>query len=179
MNRDGVIALDLNTKSCGVAYGKFDWAAPKLTTWALPGSGDEGALTLAYGRLYASIVGIADLVCPAWVAIEAPFFFKDDGKSNAHTLAVLHGLTCVARAAGVNCGAKVNMVAVSTWRKHFTGHGRPKDPKGATLHMCKILGWSPQNDDEGDAAGLWAYEMALRYPKWGPGTAPLVGRVSA
>lgn len=50
----------------------------------------------------------------------------------------------------------------ATWRKAYYGHGRlpRKEAKAAALEKGEWLGHHPQNDDEGDALGLWHFRCS-------------------
>ena len=55
-------------------------------------------------------------------------------------------------------GIDYRTVAISTWRKMFLGHGRPKDPKPLAIKTCQTLGWKIDGDDNrADACGVWAH----------------------
>lgn len=171
-----LLALDLNSRSCGVAFGGPTDGGPRCVTWRLPGCGDEDKLNRSCAGLYNSISEFSKLIHPDIIAIEATFNpqkAEGDSRSNNFTVVSSFSLAAVARAAAQNVGAKVVLTHVQSWRKTFCGHGRPKDPKEATLARCKLLNWSVANDDEGDAAGLWCHEMSLHYRHWSPKGTPL------
>lgn len=169
-----LIALDINSKSVGVAFGAPTDGAPRCVTWRLVGMDSEELLTRSCAGLYNSVSEYGKLLHPAIVAIEAPLNPQAlRGTTTAHIIMGMFSLVAAARAAAHNAGARVVFCQVQSWRKTFCGHGRLENPKEATLARCKLLGWSVQNDDEGDAAGLWCHEMSLHYRHWSPKGTPL------
>lgn len=166
----GVLALDLNSRSCGVSFGAPDSPSPRCATWKLPGCEDDATLFRSLSFLRQSITELSRLIQPRFVAIEAPLNLSD---RNPRTNLALISLAAVAAEAGSSIGAKTEWRHVQTWRKNFTGSGRPDNPKQATKARCDLLGWKYANEDEADSAGLWAYEMSIRFPKWSPRSMPL------
>lgn len=167
-----LIALDINSKRCGVAFGGVADGAPRVLTWALPGGLDIPTLSRGAASLYSSLSGLSKLVHPEHVFIEAPLQMTD---RSAHTELVLIALFGAACAAGANAGANVNTGHVGTWRRHFIGRGNMpgKEAKAATIARCHLFGWKVENHDEADAAGLWSFGMSITYPKWAPKATPL------
>lgn len=172
----GVLALDLNSRSCGISFGGEATSAPKCATWKLPGCNDDDTLFRSLTFLRQSIAELSKLIQPRYVAIEAPLNISD---RNPRTNLALIALASVAAEAGIASGAITQWRHVQTWRKHFTGSGRPDNPKRATQDRCRLLGWKFANEDEADSAGLWAYEMSIRFPKWAPTATVLFGRGAA
>lgn len=70
-------------------------------------------------------------------------------------------------------------VSVQTVRKHFVGHGRPPNPKKVVKQRCRALGWTPANEDESDAAAVWAWAKATLDPAFKLETGPLFAAVQA
>lgn len=176
-----LLSLDLNTKRCGLGFGGPQDGSPRLGTWQLFGTADEDALARSCAALYRSISDLCKLIHPQFVYYEAPFNPQDArGHTNHQAVRGLLSLAAVAMAAGRNAGAMTYPAHVQSWRKSFCGHGRPENPKQATIARCNLLGWSVANDDEADAAGVWAYGMSIRFPKWAPKATPLFskGRVA-
>lgn len=169
-----LLSLDINSKRVGYGVGGPADPRPRLNTWSLFGCQTEDDLARSCAALYRSISDLSKFIHPAFVYYEAPFNPQGaDRQSNAHTVRGLLSLAAVAMAAGRNAGAQTKPVHVATWRKHFCGQGRPEDPKRVTMDRCRLLGWDVKNDDEGDAAGVWAFGMSLEYPKWSPNSTPL------
>lgn len=174
--KGGIIALDINSRSVGVAFGDCDSPAPRCTTWLPGGCEDDDALIRSCAGLYNSIVELSKIVHPAFVIVEAPL---DIPGRNPRTGRALLSLAFVGATAAQNVGARPVLGHVGTWRKHFTGQGRPEDPKGATMERCRILGWTVKNHDEGDASGLWCWGMSKYFPRWSPNGTPLFARKEA
>lgn len=169
-----LLALDINSRRVGWAIGGPADPRPRLSAWSLYGCQTEDDLARSCAALYRSISDLSKFIKPRFVYYEAPFNPQGaERQSNAHTVRGLLSLAAVAMAAGVNAGAITKPVHVATWRKHFCGQGRPENPKRATMDRCRLLGWDVKNDDEADAAGVWAFAMAMEYPQWAPNSTPL------
>ncbi len=169
-----LFALDLNSHRCGWAIGGPADGCPRVGSWKLYGTETEDDLARSCAALYTSIAQMAKLLHPRFVYYEAPFNAQD-GRGHTNAKAIRSGLSlaAIAMAAGRNARALTAPGHVQSWRKHFCGEGRPKDPKQATINRCRILGWTVANDDEADAAGLWSFGMAKHYPQWSPRSTPL------
>lgn len=176
-----IVTLDLNSHRCGIAAGGPADKAPRVLSWNLFGKEDEDTLARSLAALYSSISDLCKLLHPKFVYYEAPFNPQDArGKTNAQAIRSGLSLAAIAMAAGRNAGAITKPISTQTWRKTFCGHGRPEDPKAATVARCKMFGWSVANDDEADAAGMWMHAMLIHYPQWVPNSVPLfAGRGAA
>ena len=62
-------------------------------------------------------------------------------------------------------------------RKSFCGNGRAKKPE--VMEACRLRGWAPQNDNEGDALALLAHQAAILAPRGSLGMPPLLRRGAA
>jgi hypothetical protein len=95
---------------------------------------------------------------PDQLWIEEPLSFEgSSGKTTRASLVRLNGLYMLFGAAARLKGVPVHDVLITSARKGFLGHGRLKRDiaKRRTRAMCRLLGWSPANDDEADAGALW------------------------
>ncbi len=146
-----ILALDLSKRSTGWAEG-YGAQAPTTGTVGFDGRtrGHDGGEFQSWLR--DKLINYR----PHLVVYEAPLF-SARAKGSTNTLMVLMGLSYVTEIVCSGRGLVYFSVAVSTWRKAFLGHGFPDDPKAATMNMCQALGWSPQNHDEADACGVWAW----------------------
>lgn len=167
-----VVGLDPSTTAFGVACGGERDGSPRAFTWKLGGAEDhvfDRTLSVAFGSAYELF-----LACKATDAfIEAPIIVSD---RSAHTMMALVQLAGAVRAAAARAGVRTHMVASSTVRKFFCGHGRPENPKCAVQERCKLLGWPVSDDNSADAAATWAYGMAKVCPRWAPKSTVLFGR---
>lgn len=170
-----LLALDINSNRTGYMFGGPKDGQPRGGVWRLSGGED---LPRACGGLYNAISALAGLIHPNIVAIEAPLQMSE---RSAHTALVLISLFGAASAAGNNARARVIPAHIGTWRKHFIGRGNlpGAEAKAQTLARCHLLGWKAENDDEGDACGVWSWGMATHYPQWAPKSTPLFGRSAA
>lgn len=168
-----LVAIDASTKSTGFAFGGAADASPRGGCWALPGC-DEQVFDMTLARIADSVGELCRMVRAEHLMIEAPLLLVNHGHSAATAMALIQ-LTGAVRAAAKRAGAKVHLAAVQTVRKHFIGtaHLKREEAKAAVMERCRLLGWPCMNDDQGDANAVWAYGMALLYPKWAPQTEPL------
>lgn len=169
-----IAAFDVNTKHVGVAVGGPAHAGPFLYTWDLFGCSSEDDLVRSAASLYATVSQYCRTVWhPRFVYYEAPFNPFASGQTSNQATSGLRSLATVAAAAAVNANAVARPAHVQSWRKVFLGHGRPPNPKEATMARCFELGWEPKNDDEADAAGVWFYAMSRHFPAWAPRSTPM------
>lgn len=110
------------------------------------------------------------------------------------TAMLAYGLPFLAKAVLHGRGVyRVEFVGVQDVREHFVGKRTFKpgfDPvkkkpttsraeaKQATINVCRMIGWSPKNDDEADALALWSYATSRLDPKRGMRPTPLFARAS-
>lgn len=107
------------------------------------------------------VFGVRHIVCEAPVP---PGRVLD--KTTFATALLLIGLVATAKATGMRMACSINTVAVSSWRKHFTGNGH--SDKTDALARNHQLGFMPADKDESDAIGILSYELhRLRQtPTW-------------
>ena len=166
-----LIAIDASTVKTGFAFGGVNDGVPRGGVWKGQGA-DELVFDRTLAGMSESVSQLVRLIKAEWVAIEAPLLINDSNHA-AHTAMALIQLTGALRAASKRAGAQVMLVAISTVRKHFVGHGYPKNPKEAVMARCRQLGWQPEDDNVGDAMALWSYAMAIKCPRWAPRSTPL------
>lgn len=163
-----LLGLDLGTRKLGFALGGPD-RAPKSGVVSLPGADDHTlprTLSIA-AETVASLCRVSGAKC---VVIEAPIVIPE---RSAHTMLSLVQLTGAVRSVVYRAGCSERLVPPQTVRKFFVGHGRPDNPKQAIMERCRLLGWSPEDDNAGDALAAWAWGMATLCPKWAPKSTPL------
>lgn len=101
---------------------------------------------------------------------------NDKIKINPDTIYRLSGLAFICEAMAAAWGIPCKAVSLHTARSSFLGRGmvpRGRDNvKAAVMQGCALRGWSVKNDDEGDAACVWASEAkgALGSPLFAEGT---------
>lgn len=174
-----LVAIDASTRSTGFAFGGQGDGRPRGGCWDLPGC-DEQVFDVTLARITGSVSELCRMVKAEHVMIEAPLLLVDREHSSATAMALIQ-LTGAVRAAAKRAGAKIHLASVQTVRKHFIGsaHLKRAEAKAAVMARCRQLGWPCINDDQGDANAVWAYGMALIYPKWAPQTGPLFATVKA
>ena len=96
--------------------------------------------------------------------------------SNPETTIRLMGLRAVLAAAAKVKGIRYRRSRVQTVRKTFIGHGNLKgaEAKRRCFEMCKLLGWSPNNRDESDAAAVWFDACCQVAPNLAPIVTPMM-----
>lgn len=111
---------------------------------------------------------------PNVVAIEQPLLLPNKSPG------ALHGIFAIAAGQARVRGIAVLPVAVQSWRKHFLGAGKLDGDvaKRRALLICKGLGWKPQNVDEAESAGVWAYACAKAAPMLAQQCGPLFSGVA-
>lgn len=90
------------------------------------------------------------------------------------TVRFLFGLACITETLAGLRGIPCEERNVATVKKHFAGHGFAD--KEQLKARCRQLGWTFHNDNESDAAGLYALLKAEFEPSWVPNGTPLFGR---
>lgn len=181
----GGIALDLSSKS-GAAWGGPEDGRPKVALWRLPSIDNRETMERAFAMLMLHLDDLHAVEQFEWMQVEAPldtfahagvrFKRGEDGsrqydlegsaRKKADLAMGLIGLWAVAIGWGQKNGLEVLDANVQTVRRHFVGHGRPKDPKAVVMARCRQLGWRADDDNIADASALWCYEMSCRYPGW-------------
>lgn len=89
----------------------------------------------------------------------------------------LHGIMLgIAHNAGVG---EIVTASVSDVRAHFISERGLKraQAKKAVMDKCQSLGWTVEDDNQGDAAATWSYACALIDPKLALRGSPLFNRI--
>lgn len=154
-----ILGLDISTAATGVAIGDGT-APPRSYVFKVP-PGSRGERGASYAFWFRNLLVVE---APDLVAFEAPLMTtRAKGKgggivSNIESTRMLMGLAFLTET--VAAGRKVHAIEanIQAWRKLFLGHGRPADPKGDCVRMCRLLGWDVgDSHDRADACGVWAY----------------------
>jgi hypothetical protein len=103
---------------------------------------------------------------------------KVDMTTNPDTTIRLIGLWANIAAAALVRGILYRRVDVRTARREFLGDGGLKrdEAKRRAFEMCKLLGWSPSNRDEGDAGCVHYCGSVLLAPRLAPVVTPMMWR---
>ena len=106
------------------------------------------------------------------IGLEAPV---QAGRNSAKVNGLLMGLSAVVRGWVYRKGVPVEMFPVPTIKKHFIGSARlPRaEAKQAAIAMCERRGWTPDDDNQADAAAVWDLMCARLDPAYAAATAPL------
>jgi hypothetical protein len=167
MEAGSILAIDL-ARQTGLACGR-PGEIPLLQSVDFMGDGD---LHDFYGNLTAWMATRLRDNPPDLIAIEEPVPPSAlAGRTNDDTtMMTIGGFAIVI---GIIKAKKIpyEPVRVGTWRKHFIGRASMKaqgmstaevrrQNKAAVMRRCKLLGWSPPDDNAGDAAGIWDWAGA-------------------
>jgi hypothetical protein len=170
-----VIGLDISATNTGVAEGE-PGGKPRLYSVKFGSEGatadDMGVRALRWivERLKAENALIAAGDVRIAIETEIPNF-AFGGATNHHTTDVLIGLNRVIACAAMVKGVPVARHTCGAVRKFFIGKGNhpTKVAKRLVRKRCEQLGWSASNNDESDAAAVWAFECSRL------GALPLMG----
>lgn len=164
-----VTTFDVATQ-VGAAHGSVGDPKPRLWTWCLIDGGAERHQRLAYFDRYLQAYFAEyhpDVVAfekPLGIAAIAAMMNKGKFLTSEDTLALLRGalgiLEARASAAGV---PQIIGIDIKSARGHLVGQRtfpKGQDAKAATMRAAMALGWEPENNDEADAAAIWALVCA-------------------
>lgn len=118
-----------------------------------------------------SVGDVAALYAEATMRFGAAF-----GQTNADTIKRLVGLSAIFAAAAGAFRVKYREVEVQTIRIAFLGNGHLKgqEAKPRAMEMARMIGWSPNNLDEADAAALQYFAITREHPKLAPPISPML-----
>ncbi len=171
----GILTVDMGRLSA------FACAEPgRKPVWGHTTLGDTDA---SGGRLLTRarewLLALCDYHRPSWIAQEAPYFQRPGQRTsvpfNHATHARLQRLAAVAEGIAFELGISYREVEIRDVARHFLGSEgarmRSDKKKKQTVVICKLHGWTPVTQDEGDALAL------LSYMEWSlsPGQARLRG----
>jgi Holliday junction resolvasome RuvABC endonuclease subunit len=153
-----VLALDIATRT-GWAYGaRGDKPLHGVLTLPTPALG-IGATGAAFND------GVADLLTvhqPARIVVEMPFFHA---AGSPITIETLLGLNMMAHVMAYRWDLAIEKVPAVTCRKAMLGQtrfGGRKQGKDAVMAWCRAQGWTPHDDNAGDALVLWGHAVGYR-----------------
>lgn len=150
------LGLDLATRA-GWALWSPEQAKPVLGTLRL-NRFDVDEIAPVLEKLRRHLSDIYQLHPLDGVFYEAPIMTRVD---KLRTLQLLLGLANMVEWWCLKVGVKCRQVEMRDWRRHFMGMatGGRDALKAAAIEACRVRGWSPQNDDEADAAGVLDYGL--------------------
>lgn len=153
MERGTILAMDVASKT-GIAIGR-PGEVPRLQTIDFRGEGDLPGL---YGRAVTWMATALRDDPPDLVVIERVVPPSGAmGFTNHDTTMISIGMF------GILCGIvhcksiRLELAAISTWRKHFVGKGNYPGTiaKKMAVDRCNLLGWSAPDHNAAEAAGIW------------------------
>lgn len=173
-----VLALDTST-STGWAHDNAAGSAPmsgtlKLCGWKPKDQPASYARLMEFIETTVNLHGITHVVIERPLSVYAHAGFKGSKARKDPDLAeTLLGLASCAAGIAHWLGCDASVVAPSTVRKHFIGHGSPDDPKTWVMKRCRALGWPAIDDNAADALATWDYAKSVLDPGWASRTTPL------
>lgn len=181
-----VCFFDCASRLTGVAYGDAG-SVPQALVWD---HGADASRGRRLGRLITEASRFLKDYQPEAVGIEAPANLQFAAQKSTQAVLALVGAAMVVEAVcdlrGVH---NVRLVDVQKVRAHFVNQRtfrKSFDPvdrrvitsremaKSAVLNMCRMRGWSPKSDDEGDAMAGWSWTCAQLDPRLGALATPLL-----
>lgn len=165
-----VCGLDIAT-STGVAVGPIG-GRPELWTADLGAGQPHDARFMAMQSLVHNLIAEHGVT---HIGLEAPVqAMKNTAKVNG----LLMGLSAVVRGWAYRKGVPVELFPVPTIKKHFIGVARlPRaEAKRAVIAACERRGWTPEDDNQADAAAVWSLMCARLSPGYAAASAPIVNR---
>ena len=93
-------------------------------------------------------------------------------------IGMLRGCIGVAESVAGNHGIPIEPINVHKARRHLCGQFMLPLGKGkeTVMRACRTLGWEPKNDNESDAAAIWALGCAMANPRTAHLTSELFAR---
>lgn len=141
-------ALDLSTHT-GHAAGASD-GEPVYGTLHLPKTGDDiGAFLLPFNQWIRDWIAVHALEL---IVFEAPLLTR--GKTTPSTARKLMGLATFTEFVCADLSIRCSETNISSVKLFFAGSGRAD--KSDMMHVARKYGWSPRDDNQGDALGIWA-----------------------
>jgi len=153
-----VLALDLaRWTGCAVDHPARP-GEPLLWTLKLPRADDD-----CYGPVFVALRDRLDEMLqvhkPQVLVFEAPLLAGTGVHMKAATARQLIGFASFAEEVGTRHGLDVREASVQAVRAHFCrGGAGGRAKKDEVMRRCRMLGWTPDNDNEGDAAALWDFQ---------------------
>lgn len=185
-----VLALDQSTTAIGWALGS-PGSAPTCGTFAPPKSEDKDDYVPFLDATDNWLRGLILCESVTHLFFEQPLMPRAGVKwvrkgkkpipvpyveTNIDTLRKLYSLAGVIELLAGRQGVDCRETNLARWRSWFlSGQPRPKGTKAlkaAVIARCEEYGWAPQNDNEGDALGIWAHgcnSLTGYVPQRGPG----------
>jgi hypothetical protein len=170
-----LICLDLSVACTGVCYGDSAGAP----TFASIKSTPKEPISQSMRRLADWLDREIDRERPSFVYAEASINLgafigeydavagKVKAKSSPIVTVALAKMSAAAELTTLRAGVAYREAHVATIRVAFLGSGKIKGPeaKRRAFELCKLIGWSPHNRDEGDAGALFYYASTIVDPK--------------
>lgn len=178
-----LLALDIALRTGWAHDDETRPGVPRVGTFRVPapsGSREEGReLGASFCAFRQWLHGLLVVLKPSRVVFEAPLARIHYGAHGPavgqSTVRLLFGLAAIAEmTAHERGGIDVTEANLATVKRYFTGHGRAD--KAAMMQRCRLLGWKVEDDNQADAAALWAYTKALEDKHFSIATTPLFGR---
>lgn len=190
--KGGVIAGFDISRTIGWCVGLPD-NIPVCGSYEVPGK-SSGALGLNAGRWYRKFIEQHNPEVIVYEQPLAPQYLvrkdKETGKlvfnTTRHTLEILYSLPFLLESVAAHYRVPIFDVPAADWREHYLGKITfPKNLpakekrlrwKRYALNKGIELGWGPQDDNAGDACGVWSYARGVCVPGLAMAPTALFGR---
>jgi len=175
-----VLALDIAGRT-GWAHTGATAGVPKIGSWdgPTPDKAEDGSYV--YGACFASFNRFVRWklaeIKPTIFVFEAPIPTVGPGtkasqfQTTSHTIRYLSGLIAHAECAAFDAGVDSYEKSPQAIKHYFVGDRGAK--KEQMMARCRQLRWPIKNDDEADAAALWAMASSIVDPKFSLASGPL------
>jgi hypothetical protein len=160
-----LLALDISLTT-GAAWGRVGEARPRTAVIKLPAKEENFDRALVGLREWVAMTCRFEKV--EFCLVEAALRVVDSEHSD-YSAFLLTSLSAVAREAAKRAGAHVEAVKCDDWRKHFLGTARVSTEEGkrGAKKRCDQLGYTYQDHNAAEAAGVWDYGIARHFRRSG------------
>ncbi|WP_226576479.1 RuvC family protein [Acuticoccus sediminis] len=162
-----LLSLDPAAKT-GIARWQDGMRDPWSDVWTLDGKDIGGRANDLRVQLTRKLIAFADrgervdavYAEEAWVG----------PKTNPNTAAILHKYEVAIEMACISTKTPLRLIRSQTWRKTFFGAGRGTGSrakqKATSIEMCRLMGWSPRDDNQADALGILYHARCTHDPEY-------------
>jgi len=175
----GLLTLDIASMT-GWAHKARPDAPPTYGSVQFEGTSKNMGRFLWYFRRWQ--MAIMARLDPDQVWYESPFVGNPAAVAKMYALAGQVELNCIDHGLSRD---HYGSVTANQWRPRFLGPNfvakakgraaRREELKFAVIAQCEAFGWSPQDDNQGDALGILDYRVAKTWPTAAVAGAPLLG----
>lgn len=175
------IACFDSATAVGACDGVVGCAKPRCWTWDLRKGGKERPQRLLHLSRELGAYYRANRVDLAYVEAPLPIAVMMNIGSNDETVQMLRGVVAIIETVSARAGVPIAWWDVQAARQAVTG--RRTYPKGTAkievMKHCRMLGYTPADENQADALVGFLYQSALLNPRLAHLTTPLFGAAHA